>query len=94
MHVDYRSTAALNDYSAIDPSQIIPGYAQYDFNADWKAIAGSRFDLVGFVTNAFDNRSPQSTSPLLHQVNFGVGSYTYNYPRMYGFRVRYTFGGG
>jgi outer membrane receptor protein involved in Fe transport len=46
------------------------------------------------VTNAFDDRSPQSTSPLLHQIGFGVATYTYNYPRMFGLRARYTFGGG
>jgi iron complex outermembrane receptor protein len=92
MNVDYRSTAALNDYSIIDPSQVVPGYARFDFYANWKEIFGSRVDLIGFVTNAFDDRSPQSTVPLLHQVNFGMGSYTYNYPRMFGFRARYTFG--
>jgi iron complex outermembrane receptor protein len=94
MNVDYRSTVSLNDYSALDPSQIVRGYKQFDFNTGWKSIAGSHVDLVGFVTNAFDNRSAQSTDPLLHQAGFGFGSYTYNYPRFYGFRVRYTFGAG
>jgi outer membrane receptor protein involved in Fe transport len=94
MNVDYRSSASLNDYSAIDPSQIVPGYEQFDFNAAWRSIAASHVDLVGFVTNALNDRSPQSTVPILHVPGFGFGAYTYNYPRFYGLRVRYTFGGG
>jgi iron complex outermembrane receptor protein len=92
MNVDYRSAAALGDYSTIDPSMIIPGYARFDFYTSWKHVLGSRVDVSGFVTNAFDDRSPQSAIPLLHTGQLGTAAYTYNYPRMFGFRVRYSFG--
>jgi len=70
------------------------GYIQptglVDLNLDWKQIAGSRFDLEGFVTNAADKKYYSYVNTVY--LTAGFDSWMLAPPRMYGARIRYSFG--
>lgn len=61
-----------------------------NLNADWKGIMGSAVDLSFFMTNVTKEKMVLGVSNAWN--SFGLESGIVNEPRMYGMRVRYSFG--
>ena len=62
-----------------------------NFGATWKNINSLPVDLELFVTNAF-NDDHKAASQIFYY-STGVTAASYLEPRMFGVRMRYTFGG-
>lgn len=72
------------------PFGLLPESHLLNLNLNWNAIAGSPFDLALFVTNVTKEEFPVSVAG-----NWASGGYdtlVTNVPRMYGLRLRYSFG--
>ncbi|HEY3696198.1 MAG TPA: hypothetical protein VGL30_11175, partial [Phenylobacterium sp.] len=74
------------------PGNILGDYTLVNLGADWKGINGRPLDLNLFVTNVF-NKAYKAGS-LAYYLAFGTSAASYTEPRMFGVRLRYTFGGG
>jgi iron complex outermembrane receptor protein len=77
--------------SGFEPFGSEPGYGLLDLSLELKNIAGQPLDATFFVTNVTDN--------LVKLGNYGIFdasgfvSAVFNEPRMFGGRIRYSFGG-
>src|SRR5579883_570167 len=70
---------------------IMPSYDQLDVRVDWNNIFESTFDGAFWMTNALDTTHVVGGFPIYGQLGFT--SLVYNAPRMFGFTMRYRFGG-
>jgi iron complex outermembrane receptor protein len=70
--------------------QYIAGTDVWNINADWRDVLGQPFDLSFFMTNVFNKLIPLVSGS--EYSTLGFDSEQYGPPRMWGFRVRYTFG--
>lgn len=68
----------------------IPGYGLLNYSVDLIDVAGSGLDLSLFATNATDNQYATGTFDA-YNAAFGIATYVYGEPRMYGLRARYDF---
>ncbi len=73
------------------PYAWLPSYEIVNFNANWNRIFGSNFDVGAFVTNAFDEQYINYVPGNYNSV--GIEMRSVGVPRMWGAKVRYTFGG-
>jgi outer membrane protein OmpA-like peptidoglycan-associated protein len=62
-----------------------------DVGVDWRGVAGYPVDLSFFMTNALDSTYVQGSYALYS--TSGYVANIYGEPRMWGFKVRYNFGG-
>ncbi len=69
----------------------IPGYGTLSLSADLNNVAGSPVDLSIFATNVTDEVYQTGTADFYNSP-FGIATYTYGEPQMYGIRLRYRFG--
>lgn len=76
--------------SAVTPLGTVPAFDLINLNLTWKSVAGSPIDLAAFVTNVANEKyynfmggGWQST---------GIEYASLGMPRMYGLRVKYSFG--
>ena len=70
---------------------IMPSYENINMRIDWKNIFGNPVDASFFMTNVQDNTHVIGGFPIYTQLGFT--SLVYNEPRMFGFSVKYRFGG-
>lgn len=70
----------------------LPSYDVMHANLNWNGVFGSPFDISVFVTNATDEQYNIYQGGVSTFLNFE--SVTPAPPRMYGVRLRYSFGGG
>jgi len=70
---------------------IQPSYDQLDIRVDWTNILGNPVDAGFFMTNALDSTHEVGAFPIYSQLGFT--SLVYNEPRMFGFSLKYRFGG-
>ena len=70
---------------------IQPSYDQLDLRVDWTNAFSYPVDLGFFMTNALDSTHVVGGFPIYTQLGFT--SLVYNEPRMFGFSLKYTFGG-
>jgi iron complex outermembrane recepter protein len=70
---------------------ITPSYDQLDLRVDWTNFLTYPVDLGFFMTNAMDTTHVVGAFPVYTQLGFT--SLVYNEPRMFGFSVKYRFGG-
>jgi iron complex outermembrane receptor protein len=70
---------------------IMPSYENINMRVDWKNIFGNSVDAAFFMTNVTDNTHVVGGFPIYAQLGFT--SLVYNEPQMYGFTVKYRFGG-
>jgi iron complex outermembrane receptor protein len=70
---------------------IMPSYENLDLRVDWTDFLTYPVDLAFFMTNAQDNTHVVGGFPIYTQLGFT--SLVYNEPRMFGFSVKYRFGG-
>jgi iron complex outermembrane receptor protein len=83
-----------HQYVTVIPGEIaniIPSYENIDFRIDWTDMFGEPIDVAAFVSNLTDNTHITSIAALY--TSLGFTSATYNAPRMFGFSVKYRFGG-
>jgi iron complex outermembrane receptor protein len=74
-----------------DPLQTTPNIMLLNLQAQWQNMFGRPFDLSFFMTNATDRTYVLGGFEVYRPV--GTSSILYNEPRMFGFRLRYRFGG-
>ena len=72
-------------------ANVIPSYENIDLRVDWTNIFGQPIDAAAFVSNLTDNTHISGIVPLYTVLGFS--SESYNAPRMFGFSVKYHFGG-
>jgi outer membrane protein OmpA-like peptidoglycan-associated protein len=70
---------------------IMPSYDELDVRVDWTNILGNPVDAGFFMTNALDTTHVVGGFPVYTQLGFT--SLVYNEPRMFGFSLKYRFGG-
>jgi iron complex outermembrane receptor protein len=90
----YQSKEALTDTSMLAPSAIEPGYGLLDLNATWSNFFGKPIDLAFFMTNATDKVYRTGADDLMQNASLGINANIYAPPRMFGFSLKYHFGGG
>jgi iron complex outermembrane recepter protein len=88
-HVSEQPTAPASDPSYEFGSTLEP-YGLLNMSLDWRNIAESGFDASLFVTNA--TNKVYRVSNLNSFNNLGVWASLYGEPRMYGLKLRYSFG--
>jgi len=86
----YQSTYLWGDRD--QPGNLLGDYALFNLGANWRNIKGRPIELELFVTNVA-NKAYKAGS-LAYYFSVGASAASYIEPRMYGFRLRYTFGGG
>lgn len=74
------------------PGNVLGRYGLVNLGADWDHVAGGPIRLQLFVTNLLDNASKAGSQAYYYSLGQSAASYIE--PRMFGFRVRYSFGGG
>jgi iron complex outermembrane receptor protein len=77
--------------SDIEPFGNEPGYGLVDLNVDWNNVFGAPVDASFFMTNVTDNVVKIGNVGIYN--SSGYVSVIYNEPQMWGFRVKYHFGG-
>jgi iron complex outermembrane receptor protein len=70
---------------------IQPSYDQVDIRVDWTNALNYPVDVGFFMTNALDTTHVVGGFPIYSQLGFT--SLVYNEPRMFGFSLKYSFGG-
>lgn len=72
------------------PLGVLPESHLLNLNANWENVAGSPVDLAFFMTNVTNKAYPLN---VLNGYNSdGFDGYIVNQPRMWGVRLRYSFG--
>ena len=89
----HQSSVALTDTSALNPQSIEAPHTTVDLNVDWKGVGGQPVDLGFFVTNLTDKTYRIGSNNLLQNSSVGTLGSIYAAPRMYGFSIKYRFGG-
>jgi iron complex outermembrane receptor protein len=74
----------------VDGYTPIPGYSLLNLNAAVSNVGGSGIDVIGFATN-ITNKNYRQTSGGGYDA-YGISDFAYGPPRMYGVRIRYSFG--
>ncbi len=83
-----------HQYMSVQAGEIYPiqpSYEQVDIRVDWTNFLTYPVDLGFFMTNALDSTHVAGGFPIYTQLGFT--SLVYNEPRMFGFSVKYRFGG-
>lgn len=89
-HTSSQYTNAI-DLPAASPGSMLEPYGVLSASLDWRGVAGSRFDLGLFGTNLTNNL--YRISDMNAYSSFLFASSLYGEPRMYGIRLKYSFGG-
>jgi len=74
-----------------EPANIIQSHDQLDLKIDWNNVFGAPVDAGFFMTNVTDNTYVTGAYPIYVQLGFDALSYSA--PRMFGFSLKYRFGG-
>jgi iron complex outermembrane receptor protein len=74
------------------PYGILPSTSLWNLNLNWNDVGGSPVDLAAFVTNLTNEKYPVFVGQ--SWTSTGTENLILGQPRMYGARLRVTFGGG
>ena len=74
------------------PYGILPSSSLWNLNLNWNGVGGSPVDLAAFVTNLTNEKYPVFVGN--SWLSTGTENLILGQPRMYGARLRVTFGGG
>jgi iron complex outermembrane receptor protein len=74
-----------------DPDGAQSAYRTLDLHLNWDSILRSPVDAAFFMTNVTDNAFKIGGFPV--GTSLGFDSYVWNEPRMFGFSLKYRFGG-
>ena len=75
----------------VDPDGNQSAYRTLDLHLSWNNIFGNPVDAAFFMTNVTDNEYKIGGFPI--GTSLGFDSYVWNEPQMYGFSLKYRFGG-
>ena len=89
-HTSSQYTNAV-DIPAVEPGSLLEPFGVLSASLDWRGVAGSRFDLGLFATNLTNKLYRISNTNSYG--SFLFASSLYGEPRMYGLRLKYSFGG-
>ncbi len=89
----HQGRMALFDTSVLNPETVEPGKTTLDANVDWNNIGGRPVDLGFFITNLTNKTYRIASDSLSHNASLGTSSSIYAPPRMWGFSLKYRFGG-
>jgi iron complex outermembrane receptor protein len=92
-HMSSQYTEPVN-VPALQPGTTLAPFGLLNASLDWRKVAGSGFDLGLFVTNATNKLYRISNSNGYQAGGLLVNETLYGEPRMYGLRLKYSFGGG
>ena len=70
----------------------IGNYTLLNLGANWRNVGGKPIDIETFMTNVTNKKAIAAGQVFYY--SSGVAAASYIEPRMYGVRLRYTFGGG
>jgi len=74
-----------------EPAAIVPSYDRVDLNVSWNNFLQQPVDLSFFMTNALDKT--YEVGAVTNYGQIGTSTLIYSEPRMFGFSVKYRFGG-
>jgi len=75
----------------VDPDGNQSAYRTLDLHLSWNNIFGNPVDAAFFMTNVTDNEYKIGGFPV--GTSLGFDSFVWNEPQMYGFSLKYRFGG-
>lgn len=84
------STETFPDGTINEPGVLLPSFGLLNATLDWKNVAGSPVDVSLFATNITKKKYIISNTGTFQSI--GAQSVMYGEPRMFGIRVRYSFG--
>ena len=84
------STEFFPDGTVFEPGVQLPSFGLLNASLDWKNVLGAPFDLSIFGTN-IANKEYRITNTGTYQT-IGAQTVMYGEPRMFGMRLRYSFG--
>ncbi|WP_411341220.1 TonB-dependent receptor [Sphingopyxis sp. J-6] len=74
------------------PGQRVAPLTLLNLDVTWKRVFGSRVDATLFATNVTNKTYIVQPSALLAASSYGISTATYGEPRMWGLKLRYSFG--
>ncbi|MCP1470396.1 iron complex outermembrane receptor protein [Sphingobium sp. OAS761] len=92
-HTSAQYTEPVN-IPAVQPGTTLAPFGLLNASLDLRRVGGTGFDVGLFVTNATNKLYRISNSNGFQAGGLLVNETLYGEPRMYGLRVKYTFGGG
>jgi len=84
------STERFPDGTLNEPGVLLPSFGLLNASLDWKGVLGAPVDLSLFATNITNKNYVISNTGVFQTI--GAQSQTYGEPRMFGMRLRYSFG--
>lgn len=84
------STERFPDGTINEPGVLLPSYGLLNATLDWKGVMGAPVDLSLFATNITKKNYIISNTGIFQTI--GAQSVIYGEPRMFGVRLRYSFG--
>jgi iron complex outermembrane receptor protein len=84
------STETFPDGTINEPGVLLPSYGLLNATLDWKNVAGSPVDVSLFATNITKKKYIISNTGTFQSI--GAQSVMYGEPRMFGIRLKYSFG--
>jgi len=84
------STETFPDGTVNEPGVLLPSYGLLNATIDWKGVMGMPVDLSLFATNITKKNYIISNTGIFQTI--GAQSVIYGEPRMFGLRLRYSFG--
>jgi len=84
------STERFPDGTVNEPGVLLPSFGLLNASLDWKGVLGAPVDLSLFATNITNKNYVISNTGVFQTI--GAQSQTYGEPRMFGMRLRYSFG--
>ncbi|MEO0030244.1 MAG: hypothetical protein RIS94_2 [Pseudomonadota bacterium] len=85
------STETFPDGTLNEPGVLLPSFGLLNATLDWKGIGGSPVDVSLFATNITKKNYIISNTGTFQTI--GAQSVMYGEPRMFGIRLKYSFGG-
>lgn len=85
------STETFPDGTINEPGVLLPSFGLLNATLDWKKVAGGPVDVSLFATN-ITKKNYIITNTGVYQT-IGAQSVMYGEPRMFGIRLKYSFGG-
>ncbi|WP_313801526.1 TonB-dependent receptor [Sphingobium sp.] len=92
-HTSRQFTEAVN-LPQNQPGAYLEAFGLLNVSLDWRKVGGSGFDVGLFATNLTNKLYRISNSDVYQSGSLLYQATLYGEPRMYGLRVKYSFGGG
>ncbi|MEP6867629.1 MAG: TonB-dependent receptor [Novosphingobium sp.] len=88
-----RSRMAVTDTSVMNPLSVVRALTTFDLNVNWRNVMEQPVDVGFFVTNLTNEEYLIGSNDLSQASSAGTRGFMYAAPRMWGFSMKYHFGG-